>query len=66
MTIPEARRRTRLPATVIALGITSFFTDIASEAVFPRGKAASSLVRSDEGSQEWTLVAWGEAGRESV
>jgi MFS family permease len=28
-------RRTRLPATVIALGLTSFFTDVASEAVFP-------------------------------
>lgn len=27
--------RGRLPATVIALGITSFFTDVASEAVFP-------------------------------
>lgn len=28
-------RRARLPATVIALGVTSFFTDVASEAVFP-------------------------------
>ena len=28
-------RRARLPATVIALGFTSFFTDVASEAVFP-------------------------------
>ncbi len=28
-------RSARLPATVIALGITSFFTDVASEAVFP-------------------------------
>lgn len=35
MTPPDARRRARLPATVLALGITSFFTDIASEAVFP-------------------------------
>lgn len=30
-----AERRLRLPATVIALGVTSFFTDVASEAVFP-------------------------------
>lgn len=29
------KRRAPLPATVIALGITSFFTDVASEAVFP-------------------------------
>ena len=28
-------RRTRFPLTVIALGMTSFFTDVASEAVFP-------------------------------
>lgn len=27
--------RARLPATVIALGVTSFFTDVASEMVFP-------------------------------
>lgn len=27
--------KTRLPLTVIALGLTSFFTDVASEAVFP-------------------------------
>ncbi len=30
-----SQRRSRLPATVIALGFTSFFTDVASEAVFP-------------------------------
>ena len=30
-----AERKVRLPATVIALGVTSFFTDVASEAVFP-------------------------------
>ena len=30
-----AEHRLRLPATVIALGVTSFFTDVASEAVFP-------------------------------
>lgn len=30
-----AARRARLPVTVIALGVTSFFTDVASEAVFP-------------------------------
>ncbi|MDP1823314.1 MAG: MFS transporter [Archangium sp.] len=30
-----SERRARLPATVIALGVTSFFTDVASEAVFP-------------------------------
>ncbi len=29
------RTRARLPATVIALGVTSFFTDVASEMVFP-------------------------------
>jgi MFS family permease len=28
-------KRARLPATVLALGVTSFFTDVASEAVFP-------------------------------
>ena len=32
---PVASTRSRLPATVIALGFTSFFTDVASEMVFP-------------------------------
>lgn len=31
----SASARIRLPATVLALGVTSFFTDVASEMVFP-------------------------------
>src|SRR6188474_1106 len=29
------RKRTRLPATVLLLGLTSLFTDVASEMIFP-------------------------------
>ncbi|MBN1334932.1 MAG: MFS transporter [Deltaproteobacteria bacterium] len=31
----EARRDTRLPSTVVGLGIVSLFTDVSSEAIFP-------------------------------
>jgi MFS family permease len=33
--VPAKRARRKLPAAVVALGVTSFFTDVGSEMIFP-------------------------------